>query len=113
MRRSGNFLHRMFALGLCVCTTLVASCATTAGRGYPKLDESKLVDAFAVVQLQEGRYLEQFPDCNKPIEKDGWITICIDSAPFELQATVIQQLTGPRLPHTVVFASTSHYGIPR
>ncbi len=92
-------------LVLCAAALVVVNCASTPGR-FPELNESA-VDVVAVVRFRGGKFLQQFPACDRPD------VLCLDPPPFELRAEVIEQIFGPSLPAEVSFASTSHYGIPR
>jgi hypothetical protein len=88
----------------------LVSCAS-APQKYPALDQSRLVDVVAIVELQGGHYFPEDPTCNKTVGDE--IIICMDPPPFEMHAEVVQQFLGPRLPPRIDFVSTSHYGMPR
>lgn len=103
-------MTRLSILACCALSLIVASCASVV-RHYPDLDESRVKDVVAVVQIHDGRYLEDLRECGET--QEGEIVICMDPPPFVVRADITQQLFGPRLPPTIEFVSTSHYGIPR
>lgn len=88
----------------------LVSCAS-APQKYPELDQSRLVDVVAIVELQGGHYFPEDPTCNKEVGNE--IIICMDPPPFEMHAEIAKQLLGPWLPPRIDFVSTSHYGMPR
>jgi hypothetical protein len=92
-----------------LAAVILATSASAAAAGdrlarYPEFALDKAQSAVVVARFHAPRNLPQFADCGDPD------VICMDPAPFAMDATVLSTVHGNPVPGSIEVATTSHYG---